>query len=461
LDLENNPQSQRQHSFYRIPLVGLAEQGVGVSSNSGKLWMPRPIPLKAVREFGIELLGKIGKTLTSMSKRGEIAAVLQSLGISQLPSVSAITPLAVRSDVCALITDLVNMIINKETERPYALPLSLPKHAVPAYFNPPRLLLVDPDTGESAFWVSRDGQSQMVSLAEDAGKYTITGNPSGQLLVLKDVEHPLTGNSVTVTKPLECLEMTPSPKLHEAILEAVRHAATHDKRLSTVTSVPFHISGNSLRLPLKAVHGGNGTPDFELSFADVSEFQQANKLPLPSDLAPMRKKLKERGEKCQYMSDAACGSCLTSKQYLCLRSLVVRNLKKPLLLAHSGIERSDMQAHATLDGSTYKLLGFAKIASGKGSLTARNPAGAVLLAQVLGQINKNDFDVVTIISPSPLTEDIRERLTLLCAVFGKKLLILDAEGLGKLLLHFEDQASFENIDPDAVYAASKSKKKKK
>jgi len=161
------------------------------------------------------------------------------------------------------------------------------------------------------------------------------------------------------------------------------------------------------------------------------------------------------------MSDGECSLCVDKRQYLCLRSLVARYSVAPSskLFAHKGIELSDIQCQLSLDDRRLTVFGFAKLGAnrGQGSLTARNHSGAVLLSQVLGQIDKVTFDTVLILSPSTINEDLQERLKLVCSVFNKRLLILDRRILMKMLAHFQEQAGFDNLDVAALYKRSWSK----
>ncbi|HLL40869.1 MAG TPA: hypothetical protein VK357_14585 [Rubrobacteraceae bacterium] len=43
----------------------------------------------------------------------------------------------------------------------------------------------------------------------------------------------------------------------------------------------------------------------------------------------------------------------------------------------------------------------------------------------------------------------------MCSVFGKRLLIIDSPALRKLLIEFEDEATFApDMDPEGIYKAS-------
>jgi hypothetical protein len=103
------------------------------------------------------------------------------------------------------------------------------------------------------------------------------------------------------------------------------------------------------------------------------------------------------------------------------------------------------------------MFSFAKLApTEKAGLTARNDNGAILLSQVIGQVDKTAFSVAVIISPSTVNEDLRERLSLVCGIFGKKLLVLDYPVLAQLWQEFQIHvAPFEKLDVSLMLKNSK------
>ena len=88
-DEENNSRSQRVQSFYRIPLIDrLVEEGVGATSQSGKLWIPQETPIESVRDYGTALLAKISGTFDKMVKKDEIEDVLSTFPFDNMPRAS-------------------------------------------------------------------------------------------------------------------------------------------------------------------------------------------------------------------------------------------------------------------------------------------------------------------------------------------------------------------------------------
>jgi hypothetical protein len=82
----------------------------------------------------------------------------------------------------------------------------------------------------------------------------------------------------------------------------------------------------------------------------------------------------------------------------------------------------------------------------------------VLFSQIAAQIDKTTFKIVGVLTPSTVNEDLRERLTFLAGLVGKRVVFIDSELLMKMLIYFEEQTEFDGQDPARVYQASKSEK---
>lgn len=456
---EDNPRSQRKHSFYMIPLGSVVEQGVGATSDSGKLWIPRQVPLNTVREYAIDLLGKIGRTLDDMTRQEEYAEVLAALGIPHLPRISSIGESALRNQVCLLLEEIVNMIVRRQTERPFSLAETLAIDGVPSLFNHPRLQLTDPLSGESSWWVNPDKSSQLVRVVRSHGHISLAGHPGKETIDLGHVKHPITGSNIQIDDPLSALDLTPTLGLHEMLLEAITHISDQIPQLRAVHFLPFRISAGRIQLDVDRCLGRSGMSTIGVTLfpEEIAELQRPLRRSIPSSRrSEVEARLRDLGEKCVHMSDAECPLCVFNSKYICLRSLVARNLRNARLLAHKGIELSDLQAAATYGEprQTIDIFGFTKLASGRSGLTARNSNGAILLAHVLGQLDKSGFDTALVVSPSTINQDLHDRLRLVCGVFGKRLLVLDQDSLSRLLLHFEEQASFDRLNARAMYRSS-------
>jgi hypothetical protein len=140
------------------------EQGVGATTDSGKLWIPRYTPLETVRQYGISLLGKVGRTLDNMAENQEYSKVLETLGIPSLPGISSIKKRILRNIVCDLVEHIVNMLLKNQNSRPSTVPLELVTEGTPSLFNYPLLQLTDPDERITAFWCDSEGNPQMVKV---------------------------------------------------------------------------------------------------------------------------------------------------------------------------------------------------------------------------------------------------------------------------------------------------------
>jgi hypothetical protein len=468
-EMENAPNAERKQSFYHIPLTSVLECGVGVTSDSGKLWIPKEISLDDVVEYGYVLLGKIKRRITALAEGGQHEEAVRALGFHRLPAISELGSEALRSDAARLATELINMIVNREESRPFRLSPEYVVRVVPDLFYYPRLQLEDPETHDYAFWEWRDAdapgrESLFVKPQLDDGRLSLSAFPSGAVLDTVAIPHPTSGASVNLVDPLGALYLLPQARLQQAMLEAVRLAANqlNTTKLPMVANLEFWISGHTLHLNLDRSLGRAGLAPIGsvLEPAEAASMRAAMLTNVPAtEVARVRERLNVLGEKCLHMSDANCRSCLDMNKYLCLRSLVARYLQRHLLLAHKGIELSDIQGHIVVDDEDLVVFGFAKLAKAKEGLTARNGNGSILLSQVLNQIDKGTFNTAVIISPSTLNEDLRNLLRYVCGLSGKRLMFLDEPALSRMLVHFEEQATIDGLDYQKMYVDSRTRKR--
>jgi len=361
---EENARSVRQLSFYRIPIGDtVVEQGVGATSQSGKLWIPRETPISACRDFGIGLLKKISKTVDALGRRNEVSQLATVLGLSTIPEISVITPLELREKVVELTRQLANMLLKGTRESQFPTPIQFAVGGVPRLFNPPALLLTDNTTGDTVAWSDEEGH-RLVEVVEEEQRIVVKSYPQGGVLRLTKLEHPLTGNEIDVAAPLSSLMLLPTPLLQEAVEAGIRLFASHVPKLVGVTSVPFWLSQDTLRLDSKRAFGTSSSELLrtELSPQDVNELRNAIKVAPPTDRAATMKLLRSLGEKCRHMTDHNCRECLSERKYLCLRSLVAGFFDRQLLLAHKSIELSDGQFEGTVGAQQAKMFAFAKLA---------------------------------------------------------------------------------------------------
>ena len=464
-DEEDNPRSQRAQSFYRIAITDpLIEEGIGATSDSGKLWIPKEIPLESIRDYCIALLGRVSGTLDRLIKSDEIEAVLSTYKFDELPGVAEADPLVFRDALADLLRTLIIMLSRKEEERAYTLPFALAYHGAPRFFFFPRLWLVDEATGEVSFWMDSATDSPQVMLTGTATEIKFKSYPGGRPIDVDNLEHPITGAAMVLGDLLGAVEFVPNESFLKIVRDAVHRIAEQLPKLKDVREVAFRLSGKALSLDIKRAFGHLDSRPTLLTASDIAELQPAIQRQAVSkkNRESVQARLLQLGEKCAHMSDENCKTCVKDADKICLRSLLGRYLKGPEILAHKNIELCDMTVRGTIGGKERRMWGFAKLPSSKGDggLTLRNKPGAVLLAQIFGQIDKTTFKTVLIICPSPVNQDFQERAEVLCSAFGKELCFLDADDLGRLLLEFEEQAGFDGIDLNELYKYSRTKKRK-
>ena len=353
------------------------------------------------------------------------------------------------------------MVVKKEAERPFLAPLSFATFGVPRLFEYPRLRLTDEESGEIAYWSNSSRTSQLLHPFVKDGRLALASVPDDQLLNLKSLVHPITNAEITIDDPLRELEVRPTPELHSILLEVFGFLTGEKPELRRVKALPFTISSGVLKLDLTLALNAEFSRNLgsEIVAAEVSEFETIlTHAAAGGQRGRLKTRLHSLGEKCAHMSDTNCGACLTERRYLCLRSLLARFFRRHLLLAHKGIELSDLQGRVTIGGEASNVFVFSKLARGNSTLTLRNDAGAVLFSQIAAQIDKTAFTVVAVLTPSVINEDLRERIMFLAGLMGKRVLFVGPELLMKMLSYFEEQTSFDKQDVTVIYRASEETK---
>jgi len=259
------------------------------------------------------------------------------------------------------------------------------------------------------------------------------------------------------------VELWPTRQLHEVLLDAVRQASSQLPKLKKVTALPFFIHAGRIVINLVHAHSQDFASFLSSEFVaeDVHQFRPALQSPISAgSRTRLDKQLQRLGEKCAHMTDDNCESCLEQRRFLCLRSLLARFMAQRLLLAHKGIELSDLQGTLKVNSTDRRVWVFSKLAKGRSGLTLRNANGAILLAQITAQLDKTTFNTIGILSPSTINEDLRERLVFLAGLVGKRVVFVNRPILERMLAHFEEQTEFEKKDPKKVYSASRFKRAK-
>jgi hypothetical protein len=457
---EENPQAERKLSFYKIPLLGLGERGVGATSDSAKLWIPSETSLETVREFGVALLEKVTGTLRRMRKTGNVDALLRVLLSDANPTLASITPVTLRRDIQELAGNLIRMFHEKEDQRVSRPAATFLTVGVPNFFEYPRIAIFDEGSGTTAYWKFSDG-SELVKLRVEGGKWKATAFPSSVPINLEELVNPATTELVAIPDPRGAIRLLPTKRLHDLLVEIFQSLSGDLPELKNVVAVPFYFSSGVLRFDLKRakdLRKGRllGT---EISVSDVRQLSRIVNLQLsPSKRASNVATLNAMGEKCLRMNDDNCGSCLDDRQFLCLRSLAARFMLSPLLLAHKGIELCDLQGQLDhVDLGKLQTFVFSKLAKGRKGLTLRNVNGAILLAQIIAQLDKETYNTVCVLTSSTINEDLRERLKFLGGLTNKMIVFFDGPILAKMLAEFEEQCTFDGVDAEKVYKISRMK----
>jgi hypothetical protein len=457
---ENNPNSARKHSFYRIDLGGVTEAGLGVTSDTAKFWISSDTAVETTRDYGLLLLKRFTSTLKKMKEAGDIPGILKVLSIHKSIVLASITGPEARQDITELAHVLVQMLLKKEPERPFTPPASFLTDGIPKFFNPARIQLQDEEQGHICFWSNNEKTSQLVSFARNKDKWTAREFTSKRPLNLLELRNPLSGERVPVPDPTRNVELWPTTTLHEMLLQIVDQVAVELPKLKKVLAVPFHISAGRLVLNLPSCEDENfkASLNEEIDPSSVRQFKTALKQIIPEkEDKRLTAQLVQLKEKCAHMTDDNCQNCLNHRQFLCLRSLLARFLTNRQLWMHKGIELSDLEGTITVGDKQSRVWFFSKIAQGTTGLTLRNSSGAILLAQVINQIDKSTFDIVGILTPSVVNQDLKERIVFISGMMGKRVLVLRQEFLQKFLMYFEEQSDFERTDLLKLYSASKSK----
>jgi hypothetical protein len=460
---EGSTKYVRKHSFYRVDLGGLSEAGVGVTSDTAKLWISADTPIDSVRDYGLLLLKKFTTTLKKMKNDGDIPGILKILSLQRSPVLATVVGGELRQEVSELAHQIIQMLLTGQSERPFTPSPVFLSRAVPSLFNPARIQLEDEATGMTSFWSDGDKARQFVSFALKSGKWKMRVYNRGRQLDLDALRHPMTGNIVSVPDPLRAVELWPTPKLHDILVKIIAHAASQLSKLKNVVVLPFHITSGRLVLDIANVKNSlvSASLKEEVDANTVRQFKIALQQTISTtESTRLGQQLVQLKEKCAHMSDHNCENCLEQRKFLCLRSLTARFLASRQLLMHKGIELSDLQGSLDIAGERRRVWFFSKLAAGNSGLTLRNDNGAILLAQIINQLDKSTFDTIGILTPSIINEDLRERVSFLSGLVGKRVMVVNRSVLEKLLTYFEEQTRIDNKKPEKVYSASRSEKAK-
>jgi hypothetical protein len=248
MEEEDSSRSSRVQSFYKIPLTSpLLEEGLGVTSETGKLWIPKETPIDLIRQYAIALLGKISGTLDFMAQNQDIEGVLATFSIEQMTELGSKDSAKLREALAELIRTVIVMLATREAERPYAIPTVLLSQGVPEFFNPPLLRLVDEGTQEAAYWKDPLDGSSLIRVTSDSVRgLRISSLISKSQIDMDSLVHPITGAPLNLGNATSYFDVTPSPNLIGIIAVAVKKIAEAFPKLSELRRLHFWISGGLL-----------------------------------------------------------------------------------------------------------------------------------------------------------------------------------------------------------------------
>ncbi len=459
---ENDPQRSRDHSFYRIHLGAIEESGVGVTSQTAKLWVPAETAVENIRDFGLALLEKFAGTIKKLKRERKDDAVFRLLGLENSSAFRSVEGNELRDGISELLRELFQMFLSGETERTYRPPDVFLTRGVPEWFNPARIKLEDEENNSTRFWTSQTG-NQLVRFRRDFGVWSASSYDGTEELDLTAMSHPLMGRLVEVQSPPLQTYLSPTSKLHSLLMEGIKRLASEYPKLQKCRALPFWIDSGRLAFDLAKARSEEFSESLhqQIDLAKVRNFRVALTKQLSgSETERLTEVLFALKEKCVHMTAENCEHCLDHRKFLCLRSLIARFMSDSVLQIHSSIELSDLEGTMSFDGRDARVWVFSKVGPKRSTFTLRNTNGAVLFSQIAFQIEKSGFDCVAVLTPSIVSQDLRNRINFLALAAGKRYVIFDRPLLEKLLAHFEEQTQIDGKDPLKVYRASRSLKNK-
>ena len=450
----------RTHSYYHIPINDITEQGVGVTSSTGKLWIPREIPIASIREYCIALLAKISDQMKEMENQGHLDQLLETLDIYNQPQIRLIKNKKIKNQICLLLVELVNMLKNEEKDRVLKVNAEFFTIMVPKYFNYPRLILNDPKDNTIAFWTDESKITQFISVKKNKDSYSLNGYPSGEVIDINKLYHPISLNTIEITDINDALELIPTKQLVDTLVDTINNIS-EQINLERIERLPFYIFNSVIYLKDDRVYP-SATQEIrkdEIAPEEINSFRDIFKHKLNvKEIKKYEDTVLKLKEKCNFMSDDKCITCNRDRDYICLRSLVGNFLREVRILGHKSIELSDLQGMISVDKKFVRTYGFSKIRSASAGLTLRNE-GATLLSQFVAHFDKIDFQIASIISHSTINEDLIERLRYLCSLKNKSLLIIDKQILARMYCDLDDKLRLEGQDINIMLKNSYQKKK--
>lgn len=171
---------------------------------------------------------------------------------------------------------------------------------------------------------------------------------------------------------------------------------------------------------------------------DIREFAPISNRNLSHTLDELQLVLRTLKEKCSYPSNDACAKC----KYECVNN--VSDLKCILKLfesfegftpqPHQGHEFGDVSMLLSLNGNNITFLGVAKSVSGRSpKITKSSEVGREIIQQVIDAFNDSRAELIGVIYPDIIDDQLKYLLLNEAKVHNKKLVIMDKDFMINLL----------------------------
>ena len=461
IETENDVFSKRMETFYRINLDGIENYGLGVTSHTGKLYIPKLTELSKVKDFGYDLLRKITDTVDDFIINKEYDEVFNTLALYDNDNIKKINPKKIRKLVEKLTIKIGNMILNNQETSSFSVSDLLAIDCVPRFFSFPTIELYDEQEDFFATW-RYDDNNKLIKITND-GERKVYSISNKEPINLNKLVHPLTQNIIDIQDDLYShLTFIPTIELNNIIKNCLIQAGTKLEKLFEIKEINFIIKNNQIILDNKSLF----RQEFHI---DIDPYEISNYISFINK--NINQNLREEyiqeifdlKELCENHSNQTCPYCHLDKKYICLRSLVNKFSNNSQLHIHQGIELSDGEGDLFINNQRNRYFMFAKLKNlskkdiqekGITQLTLKNPNGAILFSQVFDQIQKNSYEIVMILSPSSLSDNLLNALRTLCRLYDKKLLIIDYLILVKMLIKLKEDFIFDGIEIKDIYKNS-------
>ncbi len=192
----------------------------------------------------------------------------------------------------------------------------------------------------------------------------------------------------------------------------------------------FSLSGGVLSM--------HRSPDYEkLKPSEIDEFAPIVNRELTHTTDVLNNRLKTLKEKCAKTSNDKCANCKyqevnSSDEIGCMLKLF-ETFEEYTPQPHQGHEFGDVSMLVGLHGRNVTFLGAAKAMANPSKVTKSSPIGRELIQQIIDAFNDSRAEVIGVIYPGMIADQLKYLLFNQAKLQNKKLVILDQEFMLKLL----------------------------